>query len=217
MEAASYRYNYYDILEVSPHCPQHEVTSAYERAKVTYSGENPAIYTMFSADEARDLLRLVEEAYSVLGNKNLRALYDERIGQKRPVVDLTFKSLEAESKIALGRPLNQKFLFKSDYSVDNSSEQQIKETAAWTGQHLQQVRNYKQFSLEKLSEITKISSFYIKALEEMEPQNLPAPVYVRGYIRQIAKTLGLDERKVCDSYMKIFNELLEKKQAVAKN
>jgi cytoskeletal protein RodZ len=37
----------------------------------------------------------------------------------------------------------------------------------------------------------------------MDPQNLPAPVFIRGYVVQMSKMLGLDEKKVADSYMKV--------------
>ena len=94
------KYNYYDILEVSHHCPQHEVTGAYERAKSTYSGENPAIYTIFTEEEARELLKLVEEAYAVLGNKTLRSLYDEKIYKSGvKIEDLSFEYLKAQSQV----------------------------------------------------------------------------------------------------------------------
>ena len=53
------RYNYYEILEVGSNAAQHEVTTAYERARTTYSGDNPAIYTIFSENEARELLTLI--------------------------------------------------------------------------------------------------------------------------------------------------------------
>ena len=76
---------------------------------------------------------------------------------------------------------------------------------------LKKVREYKNYSVEKLSETTKVSGYYIQAVESTDPKNLPAPVYVRGYVSQIAKVLGLDEKSVCDSYMKRFKETLEKK------
>jgi cytoskeletal protein RodZ len=57
-----------------------------------------------------------------------------------------------------------------------------------------------------MSEVTKVSSFYINAIEAMEPQNLPATVFVRGYVGQIAKTLGLNEKAVADSYMKVYRQ-----------
>lgn len=69
--------NYYEILEVAADAPSHEIHKAYQRAKATYSADNPALYSMFSPDEARELLRLIEEAYSVLGNPTLRKSYDD--------------------------------------------------------------------------------------------------------------------------------------------
>lgn len=205
-------YNYYDILEVSSHCAQHEVTTAYERAKATYSGDNPAIYTIFSQEEARDLLRLIEEAYSVLGNKTLRALYDEKISQVsvRPQ-DLSFAALKAQSGSLIPEPIKKPQTTKLDFVADEAFEKQIQEATDWNGAFLKQVREYKKVSLEKMSEITKVSAYYINALEGSDPGNLPAAVFVRGYVGQIAKVLNLDEKKVCDSYMKLYKEALGKK------
>ena len=204
------RYNYYDILEISPHSPQHEVTSAYERAKSTYSGENPAIYTIFSDDEARNLLKLVEEAYSVIGNKGLRALYDEKIGQsgvKRE--DLSFESLKTESRAQfpmMKKPVTEKV----EYTIDTAFEKQMQEETNCDGKFIKAVREYKKIPLERMSEITKISAYYISSMEKMDAKNLPAPVFVRGYVAQVCKVLGLDEKKVCESYMKTFKETLGK-------
>lgn len=200
------RYNYYDILEVSPHSEQHEVTTAYERARATYSGKNPAIYTIFSENEARDLLKLIEEAYSVLGNKTLRTIYDEKIGQLGVHKDdLSFNNLQALSKIP---PINfaKKNLIKLEFTGNADFEKEIKERIEWDGAFLKKVREYKNLPLEKMSEITKISAFYIHALESMDAASLPAVVFVRGYISQISKVLGLPEKIVCDSYMKLFKK-----------
>jgi DnaJ-class molecular chaperone len=204
------RFNYYDILEVSPHCPQHEVTSAYQKAKSTYSGENPAIYTIFSDEEARELLKLVEEAYQVLGNKTLRALYDEKLGQpglRRE--DISFETLKTQSKTQM--PESQKKpVGKIEYVANEKLENEFKALSNWTGEEMRKVREYKNIPLERLSETTKISAYYINAIEKMDIKSLPAPVFVRGYVAQISKILGLDERKVSDSYMKNFKEHLEK-------
>lgn len=205
------RYNYYDILEINAHCPQHEITTAYERAKLTYSGENPAIYTMFNEEEARDLLKLVEEAYSVLGNKTLRALYDEKIGQKRPLADLTFESLQTESKTVFNTAPKKTSSARSEFVVDKAVESEFKAATHWDGPMLKKAREYRKLTPDTLSEITKISSYYIRALEDMDQKNLPAAVYVRGYVSQVAKVLLLDEKRVCDSYMKIFKSSLESK------
>lgn len=208
META--RYNYYDILEVSPHCAQHEVTAAYEKAKLTYSGENPAIYTIFSDEEARELLKMVEEAYQVLGNKTLRGLYDEKLAQNGGrKEDLSFDALKSQSKI-FQEPV-KKVLEKVDFAPDAAMEKEIKEFQDIDGAFLKKVREYKKVSLERMSDTTKISAYYISALEKMDAGNLPAPVFVRGYVGQVSKVLGIDDKRACDSYMKIFKENLGKK------
>ena len=207
----SSRYNYYEILEISSHCPQHEITTAYERARITYSGDNPAIYTMFNEDEARDLLRLIEEAYSVLGNKTLRALYDEKIGQKKPIADLTFASLQAESKTIFHSVPKKPILVKQEFKIDESLETELKTATDWDGAMLKKAREYRKLTHEGLSETTKIGVYYLRSIEGLDPKALPAAVFVRGYVAQIAKVLGLDEKRVCDSYMKHFKAAVEKK------
>ncbi len=207
----SNRFSYYDILEISPHCPQHEITTSYERLRSTYSGENPAIYSIFSENEAREYLHMVEEAYSVLGNKTLRALYDEKVGQGLKTKEsVSFDTLQAESKTVFNEIPKKVSSFKINHKVDDAFEAEIKSRTDWDGEFLKKVREYKAVSLERMSEVTKIGSFYINAIESMEPQNLPAVVFVRGYVGQIAKTLGLNEKTVCDSYMKNFRQKLGK-------
>lgn len=205
------RFNYYDILEVSPHCQQHEITTAYERARLTYSGENPAIYTMFTDIEARELLKLIEEAYSVLGNKTLRNLYDEKMNQTFVQKDdVSFENLKNASKLQSAELPKKSNTLRVAYTKNDDFEQEIVKTETWNGAALKKVREYKSYTIERLSEITKISSYYINAIERGDPSALPATVFVRGYVGQIAKTLGLEEKKVCDTYMKTFKESLGK-------
>lgn len=71
--------NYYEILEITPAAHEHEIHEAYQRAKATYSVDSPALYTMFTPQEAQALNRLIEEAYSVLGNQRLRLAYDSKL------------------------------------------------------------------------------------------------------------------------------------------
>ena len=204
----STKYNYYDILEVNQHSPQQDITSAYEKAKATYSGENPAIYTMFSQDEARAMLTMVEEAYSVLGNKTLRSIYDEKIGKGKSTSDLSYEQLQVESKIAFHKLPNKSEAKTNSYNMDAQFESNYLGWTDWDGAKLKQIREYKNISVDRMSEITKISSFYVSAVEKMEAHNLPAVVFVRGYVSQIAKTLNLPEKLVCDSYMAKYKTLL---------
>nr|BFD61209.1 hypothetical protein CKG001_33160 [Bdellovibrio sp. CKG001]BFD68881.1 hypothetical protein HAGR004_39030 [Bdellovibrio sp. HAGR004] len=208
MQATS-RYNYYEVLELTANAPQHEVTTAYERARATYSGDNPAIYTIFSEQEARELLVVIEEAYQVLGNKILRTIYDQRLLSGRSSLnDLTYASILEASKQVFPEAKAEKST--PAYQKNEAFEKEVAARTEWDGEFLKKVREYKQISVAKMSEITKINSYYVTAIENMDAGNLPAIVFVRGYVVQIAKALGLDDKKVADSYMKSFKNNLGK-------
>src|SRR5690242_16165078 len=74
--------NYYEILEVAPSATGREVHMAYMRAKETYSPGSPALYTMFTPDEARQLLKMIDEAFSVLSNQTKRQEYDLSLARR---------------------------------------------------------------------------------------------------------------------------------------
>lgn len=206
MVNATTRSNYYEILELPSNAPQHEVTAAYDRARSTYAGDNPAIYTIFSEQEARELLVIIEEAYQVLGNKILRNIYDQRLLSGRSSLnDLSYESILEASKQAF--PESKVEEKPAPFTRDENFEREIKHKTDWNGSFLKKVREYKNISPQKLSETTKINHYYIQAIEGMQPENLPAVVFVRGYVSQIAKALGLDEKLVADSYMKHFKSL----------
>lgn len=197
------RYNYYEILELQTNSPQHEVTTSYERARATYSGENPAIYTIFTEQEARELLTMIEEAYAVLGNKTLRGIYDQRLfgGQAGPG-DLSYQSILTASKTNFPSPKAEEK--KAEYKFDEAFEKEIKARTEWDGENLRKVREYKAISTATMADKTKIKSYYLNALEAMDAKNLPAPVFIRGYVIQVSRLLGLDDKIVTDSYMKAF-------------
>ncbi len=58
-------------------------------------------------------------------------------------------------------------------------------------------------SHDQVAQITKLRRHYIEALENEEWDNLPAPVFIKGFIRSYAQALGLDETKIFDLYKKI--------------
>lgn len=68
------------------------------------------------------------------------------------------------------------------------------------GELLRQARVQKGLSLAQVEEATRIRSAYLEALEEEAFGRLPAPVYVRGFLKNYAVYLGLDPREVLALY-----------------
>ncbi len=65
------------------------------------------------------------------------------------------------------------------------------------------LRNRRQslnMSLKDVEKSTKIRVRYLQAIENDDYSILPAPVYVRGFIRVYARTLGIDPKYIMDVY-----------------
>jgi cytoskeletal protein RodZ len=60
--------------------------------------------------------------------------------------------------------------------------------------------------LRELSLRTKIGLRYLEAIERFDVADLPRPVYLRGYLREIARALDLDPDPLTDAYLTALNE-----------
>lgn len=179
--------NYYEILDIKPSANEPEIRAAYLRAKETYSNDSPALYTMFTEAEAKEILKLVEEAYSVLGQINKRKEYDQKLSL--PEAQEVLRT--APVQVA---PLEQK-------TMSSEVETLVKSTGIYDGELLKKVREDQSISLEQISTVTKIATKYLRAIETEDFENLPARVFIQGYVKQYAKIVGLDQQAVATSYM----------------
>jgi curved DNA-binding protein CbpA len=91
--------------------------------------------------------------------------------------------------------------YSLDYEVNHDFEQQIENASEFTGAFLKQIREYKNVSIERLAEMTKISKTYIRHIEDDNWEKLPAHVYTRGFIFQYAKCLKLNSELIATSYL----------------
>jgi cytoskeleton protein RodZ len=64
------------------------------------------------------------------------------------------------------------------------------------GQQLREAREARGLSVDDVARGTRIRAAYIRALEEEHFADLPAPVYVRGFLRNYATFLGLDAEEL---------------------
>ena len=58
------------------------------------------------------------------------------------------------------------------------------------------------YSLEQVSKETRVHLSHLRAIEDMTPNMLGAPVYAKGYIRTYARHLGLDENSTLERYLR---------------
>jgi cytoskeletal protein RodZ len=68
------------------------------------------------------------------------------------------------------------------------------------GSTLREARLRQELDFPELEERTKIRPKYLRALEDERFDILPAPTYIRGFLRSYAETLGLDGQPFVDEY-----------------
>jgi helix-turn-helix protein/uncharacterized protein DUF4115 len=68
------------------------------------------------------------------------------------------------------------------------------------GSSLREARLRQNLDFPELEERTKIRPKYLRALEDERFDILPAPTYVRGFLRSYAEALGLDGQPFVDEY-----------------
>src|SRR5664279_6104282 len=74
----------------------------------------------------------------------------------------------------------------------------------FTGPLLRQIREAVGVELREIAERSKIGMAYLQALEGEVFAKLPAPVYVRGFLAEYARALGLDPERVKQTYLDRF-------------
>jgi cytoskeleton protein RodZ len=67
-------------------------------------------------------------------------------------------------------------------------------------EYLSYQREQQGISLEKISNQTYIPLRVLRALDSLQFEQLPEPVYIRGFIRRYADVLGLDGTEIADAF-----------------
>ena len=225
--------NYYDVLEVAPNAAPQEIESAYVRAKNAYSGDSVALYSLMTKEECDAVLGQIEEAYSIIGFPEKRREYDRLRGfnqsgfapvnstpmptpglssyESRPKDSVQYEDYGSNLIEAKVSKLTAQKKFGLDYEENSEFDKEIADCSDYSGPFLKKIREYKNVTIERLADMTRISKTHITALENEDLQKLPADVYVRGYVYQYAKVLKLNPEAVASSFILNFKKLKAQK------
>ena len=199
--------NHYEILEVASDVAPDELERAFRMAKSTYGDDSLAGYSVFGEGEAQAIRERIEIAFRVLSDSESRKAYDvsladvaaPRQGVESPTASETSGSGGFGDSFAPSAEFPPPLpLEEMDTLEDEAGE--------FDGARLRRSRLHRGMELEDISSRTKISPSYLRFIEEDRYADLPAPVYVRGFVTAYADCLGLDSREVAASYMKNFED-----------
>jgi cytoskeleton protein RodZ len=74
------------------------------------------------------------------------------------------------------------------------------------GENLKREREMRGVSLEEISAATRIATRFLRAIENEQWEQLPGGVFNRGFVRAVARYLGLDEESTVAEYALVVND-----------
>ncbi len=189
---------FYEILEISPTATAKEIQRAYEHAKETFHADSLAVYSLFSEEEVNKIQEAIEEAYRVLMDEGLRKSYDQNHFQAVGRQPSGESSEAQEIYREKGAPL-------SFTGISFNTEEDV-----YRGKTLKQVRERMGIELQTVSKETKVNIKILEWIEEEAIEKLPVLVYLKGFLKSYAQSLGLDPQKVVEGYLRFLDESKKK-------
>ena len=193
--------SHYELLEVSRDADAAEIERAYRMAQATYADDSLAIYSVLGEEDAGNLRERVELAYEVLSDPLRRRAYDGSLGGEAPAPASTGLAFELEHALPARnepKPLPSLGLAAFDELEAEGG------SSMYDGARLRRARMRRGLELDQIAQVTKINPTYLRFLEEERFDDLPAAVYVRGFVAAYARCCGLDLGAVVPSYMERF-------------
>lgn len=165
----------YAVLGLEPRASAEQLERAYRFCLELYGESALATYSLLDPAEADDQRARVQEAYAVLSDAQRRRAYDESHGFQPPDAAV----------LPFAAPPPPAAVLPADVS----------------GPALRRIREARGLSLRHIAAVTKIGIRFLEYIEEDRFAFLPPPVYLRGFLQEYARLVGLEPRSLADAYM----------------
>jgi curved DNA-binding protein CbpA len=170
------RGTHYEVLGLEPSASDEEVEEAYRRCQALYGDGALATYSLLEPDELCAARARVDEAYRVLRDPDRRRDYDASPEAPEPEA--------APDVLPEPPPLDPDVL-----------------PEPVTGADLRRIREARGVALKQISFASKIGVRFLEYIEADRHADLPAVVYLRGFLQEYARAVGLDPQRTAGSYL----------------
>jgi flagellar biosynthesis protein FlhG len=179
----------YEVLGAHRSSTDEELRRSYKHQREIFAPKSLPLTSLLTETELQRAQAAIEEAHDTLLDPVRRRAYDistfPEAEDSGPPRDPAF-SLALESERAM---------LREELARELSSETEF------TGALLRKVRESQGVELEEIAARTKISSTHLNAIEMENFGELPAVVYTRGFVQQVARYLKLDTTQVTRTYL----------------
>lgn len=205
--------NFYELLGIEFDASSFEVNLAYKENYQLYHEDSLVSYSLFSREEREEILSKLDEAYSTLIDEKKRSRYDQSLiecgilqeGMKsqngRRTIGLISDSKHSTNSTILAIRDELKAMVSS-----NAVIQEILTQDVLRGKDLKRIRDELGVSLEIVTEMTKIRTIFLRAIEEDEHEKAPSGMFLKSYVKAYAQSIGLDADFVASRYLKRMND-----------
>ena len=173
---------YYEILETEPGVSDEEIRRAYRSIKDIYASGSLVVAGLYEDHELAELHARVER------------------GPRHPVLTGEAAALRSVAARGRSRPSGARCQrhpappsrHQCHRGACRSRRGLADPAAEVTGAALRKLRESKGIELGEIAQRTKISERYLRAIEDEDFTDMPAAVYVRGYVMEYARSLRVD-------------------------
>jgi flagellar biosynthesis protein FlhG len=184
---------YYEILETEPGVSDEEVRRAYRTLKEIYATSSPVIAGLYDEQELTDLHARANAAHDTLFAPERRRVYDLSLPEADLARAVRAAAANSTRKSGLPGPVEERH---------ESPEPVLEVGEEVSGAALRKIREARGIELGDIAHRTKISERHLRAIEEERFADMPAAVYVRGYVMEYARAIRIDAQKAVDSYLR---------------
>jgi len=204
----------YKIMDLSPKASPKEIQLAYSKKLESYLDNSFIPIGLMSKEEKEKKRDRLEEAYKLLINTQSRQKYDEELvrngilPEEERISDYREPQQEAAPQAYESNGRDR------DEEARRSEEEAGQETEItfYDGASLRKVRESFKISVEEIVAETNIRSWYIQSIEEERYDALPARIYLKGFLKQIAQYLRIPAEKVLRDYLERYDNWSGNKQ-----
>lgn len=220
--------NYYQLLEVPVTATIEEIRSACARALQLHDPASAAMYALADPSQIEDLRKMLVKAMETLTSLELRADYDRSLGlaPSAPPEPTQLGMMEILKSVATQPPWLRVVPYHPAVSSPpeepaapapeaplahpappahpiRAKPKEFSPDAEFNGELLREVRESLGLTLQQVGERTRISVRHLENVEADRYDGLPAAVYLRGIVMNLARELKLDPIRVARSYLSL--------------
>jgi flagellar biosynthesis protein FlhG len=185
----------YEVLEIDPGASDEEIRRAYKRMREMYAAESMVVCGLYTPQRLDVVHARIDEAYDTILDPDKRKLYDVKLfpegipTRATPTVGIAAVEAAAAPK-ADSTPMKVQV---PEPIIDANTE--------ITGELLRKLREARGIDIADIAQRSKVSVHHLRSIEDEAWGAMPAPVYLRGFLVEMARFLRLDVQHVTRSYL----------------